>query len=122
MQLPSLYYLVAEAGRAARRFPLTLLCTFALCVAGCPAMPLTTHGAQQADWVFPLGSAAALGLPLTLALLGAFAVAKCRQLAQWCAFTDRYHLLPAVGQRGPWALAPVLAVAESGGIQLPSAV
>jgi hypothetical protein len=72
MPLPSLALLAAEAGRVARRFPTTLLCAGVLCVAGCYAIAFSTEEATQAGWVFPLLSAGALGLPLTLALaLGA---------------------------------------------------
>ena len=68
MPLPSLHHLAAEAGRVARRFPLTLLCASALCVAGCVAIQSPIQGITPAGWVFPLLSASALGLPLTLAL------------------------------------------------------
>ena len=68
MRLPSLYHLVAEAGRVAQRFLLTLLCAGVLCVAGCVTIAFSNEAAMQAGWVFPLLSAGALGLPLTLAL------------------------------------------------------
>lgn len=68
MQLPSLTHALAQAGQVARRFPLTLLCAAVLCVAGCTTVHSTNEEVAQAGWVFPLGSAAALGLPLTLAL------------------------------------------------------
>ena len=68
MQFPSLHHLLAEAGRVAQRFPLTLLCASALCVAGGQSIHFSSHGENPASWVFPLLSASALGLPLTLAL------------------------------------------------------
>ena len=62
-----LRYLAAEARRVIQRFPLTLLCATTLCVAGCQTLHFVGHGSYQAEWVFPLLSASALGLPLTLA-------------------------------------------------------
>ena len=68
IQLPSLYHAAAEAGRVARRFPLTLLCAGAVCVAGCFYIYYPDQEAAAAGWVFPLLSASVLGLTLTLAL------------------------------------------------------
>ena len=68
LQLPSLYHAATQAGRVARRFPLTLLCAGALCGAGCYFVHYSSQEATAAGWVFPLLSASALGLTLTLAL------------------------------------------------------
>jgi hypothetical protein len=67
MQLPSLYDLTAEARRVAWRFPLPLVCASILCVTICKSVYYALE-AQQPGWLFPLGSASALSLPLTLAL------------------------------------------------------
>jgi hypothetical protein len=103
MQLPSLYHLAAEAGRVARRFPLTLLCAGVLCVAGCQALSHTNGEAQQAGWVFPLGSAAALGLPLTLALALAAERYRWPPLVRWAVLAGALTLLA-----GWYAVAPAL--------------
>ncbi|GAB3637373.1 hypothetical protein GCM10027422_29630 [Hymenobacter arcticus] len=68
LQLPSLQRVIGEAGRVARRFPLTLLCAVVVFVAGCQAITYLSGMANQPAWVFPVLSAGALGLPLTLAL------------------------------------------------------
>jgi len=103
MQLPSLYHLAAEAGRVARRFPLTLLCAGALCVAGCQALAYPNGEAQKPAWVFPLGSAAALGLPLTLALALAAERYRWAPLARWAALAGALVLLA-----GWYGVAPAL--------------
>jgi hypothetical protein len=103
MQLPSLYHVAAEAGRVARRFPLTLLCAIGLCVAGCQALTYANGQTQQAGWVFPLGSAAALGLPLTLALALAAERYRWPQPGRWAAQAGALALLA-----GWYGLAPAL--------------
>ncbi|AII50430.1 DUF4153 domain-containing protein [Hymenobacter sp. APR13] len=66
MKLPSLQLLAAEAARAVRRFPLTLLCSLLLGAAGIYYQRLSYTEKNHADWLFPLLSAAGLGLTLTL--------------------------------------------------------
>ncbi|MDO7874403.1 DUF4153 domain-containing protein [Hymenobacter sp. ASUV-10] len=103
MHLPSLTHALAQAGQVARRFPLTLLCAVTLCVAGCAAIHFTNEEAAQAGWVFPLGSAAALGLPLTLALALAAERYGWRRATTWAAQGA------AVAALAGWAaLAPAL--------------
>ena len=101
MQFPSLYHLAAEAGRAVRRFPLPLLCAGALCIAGCEAVKYTAGDAQQPGWVFPLGSASALGLLLTLVLALMAERYRWPQWGQWVAQAGALALLA-----GWYALAP----------------
>jgi hypothetical protein len=103
MQFPSLYHVAAEAGRVVRRFPLTLLCALVLCGAGCQALSYTNGEAQQAGWVFPLGSAAALGLPLTLAVALAAERYRWPRPGYWAAQAGALGLLA-----GWYALAPGL--------------
>jgi hypothetical protein len=103
MQFSSLSHLAAEAGRVARRFPLTLLCATAVCAAGCQAVHYFSGETQQAGWVFPLGSAAALGLPLTLALALAAERYRWPRLGYWGAQAGALALLA-----GWYALAPSL--------------
>ena len=67
-QLPSLQRVTQEAGRVAGRFPLTLLCAAAGCLAGCQVVTYLSGEANQPAWTFPLLSAGLMGLPLTLAL------------------------------------------------------
>ncbi|NVO32156.1 DUF4153 domain-containing protein [Hymenobacter lapidiphilus] len=71
MQLPSLQHLAAEMARVARRFPLTLLCSFVLGGVGTYLIQRDTSTSPQEgelQWLFPLLTAAGLGLPLMLAL------------------------------------------------------
>lgn len=103
MSLPSLALLATEARRVARRFPLTLLCAGVLCVAGCYAIAFSTEEATQAGWVFPLLSAGALGLPLTLALTLAAERYHWPASRRWAAQAGALALLA-----GWVALAPAL--------------
>ena len=99
--LPSLRHLVAEAGRVAQRFPLTLLCAGTLCVAGCQALDLTGQQATPPSWTLPLLSASALGLPLTLALTLAAERYRWPWARYWLALAGALVLLA-----GWYALAP----------------
>lgn len=101
MPLPSLHHLAAEAGRAAWRFPLTLLCAITLCVAGCQTIHFVGHGSYQVGWVLPLLSASALGLPLTLALTLAAERYRWPPVGRWLALGGALGLLA-----GWYALAP----------------
>jgi hypothetical protein len=102
-QLPSLAKVAAQAGQVARRFPLTLLCAAVLCGAGCTAVHSTNEEVARAGWVFPLGSAAALGLPLTLALALAAERYGWRRARYWAVQAGALALLAGWG-----ALAPAL--------------
>lgn len=102
MQLPSLHHLAAEAGRVVRRFPLTLLCASTLCVAGCQTIHFSGYRSSPAGWVFPLLSASALGLPLTLALALAAERYRWPPAGRWLALGGALGLLA-----GWYALAPV---------------
>ena len=64
-QIPFLQRVIREAGRVAGRFPLTLLCAVAGCLAGFQVVTYLSGEANQPDWTFPLLSAGLLGLPLT---------------------------------------------------------
>ena len=77
MKLPSLQHLTAEAGRVVRRFPLTLLCSLLLGAVGIYYQRLDFQYEQPLQWLFPLLSAAGLGLPLTLS------VALAAERYQW---------------------------------------
>ncbi|MDU0372718.1 DUF4153 domain-containing protein [Hymenobacter endophyticus] len=68
MKLPSLQQLAAEAARVVRRFPLTLLCAVVLCSVGIYTNHLNYQEKQHLDWLFPVLSAAGLGLSGTLAV------------------------------------------------------
>ncbi|QNE38900.1 DUF4153 domain-containing protein [Hymenobacter sp. NBH84] len=68
MKLPSLQHLAAEAVRVVRRFPLTLLCAFVLCGVGIYVIHLDYKEQQKLEWLFPVLSAAGLGLSSTLAV------------------------------------------------------
>ncbi|RSK24772.1 DUF4153 domain-containing protein [Hymenobacter metallilatus] len=68
MKLPSLQHLAAEAARVVRRFPLTLLCAFVLCGVGMNLVQLSYQEQKQLTWLFPVLSAAMLGLSSTLAV------------------------------------------------------
>ncbi|MGY2132783.1 DUF4153 domain-containing protein [Hymenobacter sp. HD11105] len=68
MQLPSLYHLSREAARVVRRFPLTLLCALVLCATFIYLQHLPFDNRSKHDWLFPLISAAVLGLTLTLSV------------------------------------------------------
>ncbi|RFP64639.1 DUF4153 domain-containing protein [Hymenobacter lapidiphilus] len=104
MQLPSLQHLAAETARVARRFPLTLLCAFVLCGAGFYLIQRDTSAGPQENelsWLFPLLSAAGLGLPLTLAL------ALMAERYGWRPGTHAVVQLGGLGLLGVWyALAP----------------
>ncbi|WP_133273279.1 DUF4153 domain-containing protein [Hymenobacter radiodurans] len=66
MQLPSLNNLGREAARVVRRFPLTLLCALMLCASIIYAIRFSDTDTRWHEWLFPLASAAVLGLTLTL--------------------------------------------------------
>lgn len=66
MTLPSLQRVVAEATRVVRRFPLTLLCSLVLCVVGIYWQRLSSEEEKELTCLFPVVSAAGLGLALTL--------------------------------------------------------
>ncbi|MCB2407753.1 DUF4153 domain-containing protein [Hymenobacter lucidus] len=66
MALPSLQRVVAEAARVVRRFPLTLLSSLVLCVVGIYWQRLSSEEEKELAWLFPVVSAAGLGLALTL--------------------------------------------------------
>ncbi|RPD48447.1 DUF4153 domain-containing protein [Hymenobacter sediminis] len=68
MKFPSLQRLLAEAAIVLRRFPLTLLCAFVLCGVGIYLIHLSNSEKAQLEWVFPVLSAAAIGLSLSLAV------------------------------------------------------
>ncbi|RSK47137.1 DUF4153 domain-containing protein [Hymenobacter rigui] len=68
MKLPSLQQVAAEAACVVRRFPLTLLCDVVLCSVGIYINHLNYQEKQHLDWLFPLLSAAGLGLSGTLAV------------------------------------------------------
>ncbi|AHJ97219.1 hypothetical protein Hsw_1624 [Hymenobacter swuensis DY53] len=68
MKLPSLQQLAAEAARVVRRFPFTLLCAVVLCGTGIYTNHLNYQQRQHLEWLFPLLSAAGLGLSGTLAV------------------------------------------------------
>ncbi len=96
-------HLLAEARRVARRFPLPLLCAGLLAWAGCQAIRLTTGGDDPPGWVFPLLSASALGLPLSLALTLA------AERYRWPRAGRGLALAGALGLLAGWyALAPAL--------------
>ena len=101
LQLPSLQRVLQAAGRVARRFPLTLLCAGVVCVAGCQAIAFNTYPDTPAAWVFPLLSAGALGLPLTLALALAAERYGWAATGRWAAQAGALALLA-----GWYALAP----------------
>ncbi|TPG66534.1 DUF4153 domain-containing protein [Hymenobacter nivis] len=102
-KLPSLQRVAAQAGRVARRFPLTLLCAAVVCVAGCQAIAYSNLEGEQPVWVFPLLSAGALGVPLTLALALAAARYRWPAAGRWAALAGALALLAG------WAvLAPAL--------------
>ena len=77
MKFPSLQRLAAEAVRALRRFPLTLLCGFVLGGVGIYVVHLDYLESSVLTWTFPVLSTAGLGLSLTLA------VALAAERYQW---------------------------------------
>lgn len=66
MKLPSLHRVAAEAARVGRRFPLTLLCSLLLGAVFIYYQRLDYEQSTKLDWLFPVLSAAGLGLTLTL--------------------------------------------------------
>ena len=66
MKLPSLHHVAAEAARVGRRFPLTLLCSLLLGAVSTYYQRLDHEQSTKLDWLFPVLSAAGLGLTLTL--------------------------------------------------------
>jgi hypothetical protein len=70
-------------------------------MAGCQAIRLSSHGDSPAGWVFPLLSASALGLPLTLALTLAAERYCWPRTGRWLALGGALGLLA-----GWYALAP----------------
>jgi hypothetical protein len=100
-RLPSLHHVAIQAGRVARRFPLTLLCAIAVFAAGCQSLATNHYPDTEADWVFPLLSAGALGLPLTLALTLAAERYGWPAAGRWAAQAGALALLA-----GWYALAP----------------
>ncbi|WBO85644.1 DUF4153 domain-containing protein [Hymenobacter yonginensis] len=102
MKLPSLQLLAAEAARAVRRFPLTLLCSLLLGAAGIYYQRLSYTEKNHADWLFPLLSAAGLGLTLTLN------VALAGERYRWPVRRKAMAAAGAVGLLGLWyVLCPV---------------
>jgi hypothetical protein len=96
MKLPSLQLLAAEAARAVRRFPLTLLCSLLLGAAGIYYQRLSYTEKNHADWLFPLLSAAGLGLTLTLN------VALAGERYRWPVWLKATAAAGAVGLLGLW--------------------
>ena len=103
LQLPSVERVIQEAGRVARRFPLTLLCAGAGCLAGCQVATYVSGEVNQPDWTFPLLSAGLLGLPLTLALTLAAERYRWSAAGHWLALAGALALLV-----GWYALVPAL--------------
>ncbi|RZK46048.1 MAG: hypothetical protein EOO59_19945, partial [Hymenobacter sp.] len=102
-QLPSIQRVIQEAGHVAGRFPLTLLCAVAGCLAGFQVVTFLSGEANQPDWTFPLLSAGLLGLPLTLALTLAAERYRWPAAGRWLAQAGALALL------GGWyALVPAL--------------
>jgi hypothetical protein len=102
-QLPSLQRVIQEAGRVAGRFPLTLLCAVAGCLAGFQVVTFLSGEANQPDWTFPLLSAGLLGLPLTLTLTLAAERYRWPAAGRWLTQAGALALL------GGWyALVPAL--------------
>ncbi|MBG8554845.1 DUF4153 domain-containing protein [Hymenobacter guriensis] len=95
MELPSLQRLTSEAARVVQRFPLTLLCAFALCTTGLYIVQLDTP-VEEVQWIFPALSAAGLGLSLTLAL------ALTAERHQWRPWVRRGTMAGALALLGVW--------------------
>jgi hypothetical protein len=70
MKLPSLHHVAAEAARVGRRFPLTLLCGLLLGAVFIYYQRLDYEQSTKLKWLFPVLSAAGLGLTLNVALAG----------------------------------------------------
>lgn len=109
MKLPSLQHLAAEAARVVRRFPFTLLCAVVLCGVGIYFNHLTYKEKEQLDWLFPVLSAAGLGLSGTLA------VALTAERYQWRPALRWSALAAGLGLLAVWyAIAPAEPNAEWG--------
>ncbi|WP_426491594.1 DUF4153 domain-containing protein [Hymenobacter sp. 102] len=93
MKLPSLQHLAAEAARVVRRFPLTLLCAAVLCSVGIYTNHLSNQGKQDLEWLFPLLSAAGLGLSGTLAVALTAERYQWRLVLRWGALAAVLGLL-----------------------------
>lgn len=93
MKLPSLQHLAAEAARVVRRFPLTLLCAFVLCGVGIYYNHLNYKEKDQLSWLFPVLSAAGLGLSGTLAVALTAERYQWRPALRWGALTAVLGLL-----------------------------
>jgi Domain of unknown function (DUF4153) len=93
MKLPSLQHVAAEAARVVRRFPLTLLCALVLCGVGIYFNHLNYQEKQQLDWLFPLLSAAGLGLSGTLAVAFTAERYQWRPVLRWGALAVVLALL-----------------------------
>ena len=101
MKLPSLQHLAAEAARVVRRFPFTLLCAVVLCGVGMYFNHLSYKEKEQLDWLFPVLSAAGLGLSGTLA------VALTAERYQWRPALRWGALAAVLGLLAVWyAVAP----------------
>ncbi|WBA42618.1 DUF4153 domain-containing protein [Hymenobacter canadensis] len=96
MKLPSLQLLAAEAARVVRRFPLTLLCSLLLGAVGIYYQRLGFTEKNHADWLFPLLSAAGLGLTLTLN------VALAGERYRWPVWLKALAAAGAVGLLALW--------------------
>ncbi|SHK76599.1 DUF4153 domain-containing protein [Hymenobacter psychrotolerans] len=109
MRLPSLQHLTAQAARAVQRFPLPLLCSLLLGAVAIYYQRLDYKQRDALDWLFPLVSAAALGLTLTLS------VALAGERYRWSALARVLVNAGAVGLLGLWyVLCPTEPTSEWG--------
>ncbi|MCA8829768.1 DUF4153 domain-containing protein [Hymenobacter pini] len=109
MKLPSLQYLAAEAVRVVRRFPHVLLCAVVLCGVGIYTNHLNYQEKHHLDWLFPVLSAAGLGLSGTLA------VALTAERYRWRSATRWGALAVVLGLLAVWyAMAPAEPTPEWG--------